>query len=207
MLELLVVSLIIAFRLIPVTDTPVILLIGWLSLRLRYLKWRDVGIRKPTNIPYTVIGGVLLGVSYWFFEVYVIEPFIESQTGTPVDLSQFEAVQGNLIYYLILLALAWTLAAFAEEMVYRGYLLNRFADLLGEQPWRWGVAVVLVALLFGAAHTYQGISGMIVVFIYAVVVGSLYLLSGRNMWLPIIFHGASDTIGITFLYLGLYPGL
>jgi len=33
--------------------------------------------------------------------------------------------------------------------------------------------------------------------------GVLYLKGGRNLWLPILAHGFSDTIGLVLIYLGL----
>jgi uncharacterized protein len=49
--------------------------------------------------------------------------------GKPPDLSNFPAVRGNLKLALVMIALIWILAAFGEELVYRGYLMNRVADL------------------------------------------------------------------------------
>jgi uncharacterized protein len=54
--------------------------------------------------------------------------------GSAGDLEVFRALRGDLRLTLLFLALAWTLAAFGEEMVYRGYLINRVADLLNRTP-------------------------------------------------------------------------
>ena len=35
-----------AHHLIPVSKTPELVLLGWISLRLRHLKWRDVGLAR-----------------------------------------------------------------------------------------------------------------------------------------------------------------
>jgi hypothetical protein len=33
----------------------------------------------------------------------------------------------------------------------------------------------------------------------------LYLVSGRNLWLPILTHGIIDTSSAVLLYLGVQP--
>ena len=50
-------------------------------------------------------------------------------TGETADLSSFRSLVGNLPATLGMLALVWTLAAFGEEMAYRGYVLERAAAL------------------------------------------------------------------------------
>ncbi len=203
--ELIIVSVIIGFRLVPVTDTPVIFLIGWMALRFRNLRWRDIGFQTPENWAKAIGTGTILACLYSPFEMFVLEPAIVSLTGKPLDLSQFAGVQGNFVNYLILLFIGWTLAAIIEEMVYRGYLMNRFSDLFGKTNLGWGLAVLITAFLFGMAHLYQGISGVILITFYGIFSGALYLFSKRNLWPVMIFHGVFDTIGITLLYLGIYP--
>ena len=39
------------------------------------------------------------------------------------------------------------------------------------------------------------------------VFGMLYLTGGRNLWLPILTHGFSDTIALVLIYFGLVPKL
>jgi len=36
------------------------------------------------------------------------------------------------------------------------------------------------------------------------VLGLLYLLARRNLWLPILTHGIIDTIGVLLIFAGLY---
>jgi len=35
------------------------------------------------------------------------------------------------------------------------------------------------------------------------VIGAPYLLSGRNVWVAVLAHGLTDTIGIVLLFFGL----
>ena len=62
--------------------------------------------------------------------------------------------------------------------------------------------VVLVTFLFGFGHSYQGLTGMIDTGIHGLLLGALYLASGRNLWACIIAHGVSDTVALIAVFLG-----
>jgi len=46
-----------------------------------------------------------------------------------------------------MIALLWVLAAFGEELVYRGYLMNRVADLIRGTRTGWIVSLFLISAL------------------------------------------------------------
>ena len=94
-----------------------------------------------------------------------------------------------------------------EEMVFRGYLTARVAELVGSSNRALAVAIVVTSAIFGLAHLYQGLSGVLGTGIAGLVFGAAYLASGRNLWCAIIAHGLMDTIGFVMIYLGVYPGL
>lgn len=148
-----------------------------------------------------------MGVVYQFFSLYLLEPLIVRLTGKPIDLSQFAPVKGNVFLLVLFLVLVWTLAAFGEELVYRGYLMNRISELAGGSSRAWALSVVVVSILFGVVHLSQGISGVATVVAAGLVYGGLYLWSGRNLWAPIIAHGVYDSVAVLLAFLGKYPGL
>jgi membrane protease YdiL (CAAX protease family) len=39
------------------------------------------------------------------------------------------------------------------------------------------------------------------------LLGGLYLALGRNLWIPILTHGFSDTIALALIVLDLVPSL
>ena len=192
---------------IPLSATPFLLLLGWLSLWQRGIGWRSVGLRRPPRWRDALLPGIGVGVVYQFFSLYLLEPLIVLLTGKPIDLSQFAPVKGNLFLLALFLMLVWTVAAFGEELVYRGYLMNRVAELVGGSTRAWALSLVVVSLLFGVAHLYQGISGVATVIAAGLVYGGLFLWSGRNLWAPIIAHGVYDTVAILLAFGGKYPGL
>src|SRR2546425_359102 len=123
------------------------------------------------------------------------------------DLEVFRALTGNLKLTLIFLALTWTLAAFGEEMVYRGYLMNRVADLLNRTRRAWIVSLFAVHIGFGLAHAYQGLTGIIDEGLMGLLLGLIYLRTGRNLAVPIIAHGIGDSIDFVLIFFGKYPGM
>lgn len=208
--ELLVAILIIVGGLvgiIPFSSTPFVLLFGWLMLWLRGVGWRDLGMRRPTSWRSTFLLGVAIGVGYQYFSLYALEPLLARVTGNLPDVSQFAPLIGNAFFLFLSLIVSWTLAAFGEELVYRGYLMNRVADLVGANRSGWVISLIAISILFGVSHLYQGTSGVIVITLHGLLLGALYLATGRNLWVPIIAHGVNDTVGFILIFLGKYPGL
>jgi hypothetical protein len=188
---------------VPTLTIP-FLLIGWISLRLRGLRWRDVGLRSPAlGWQKTVVIALVIAAVHQLFSTFVLVPVLQRATGQLIDLSLVDQIEGNPGMLALSLVVAWLLAGLGEEMVYRGYLLNRFADVLAGQPIRWFVGYLVVSLLFGWAHQYQGIIGMIDTFVSALVWGGLYFYAGRNLWLPVLAHGFFDTIAFFFAFFGI----
>lgn len=188
---------------VPLSLTIPLFLFGWLSLRVRGLQWRDVGLRSPVSWKKTIAIAVIVAAIHQLFSTFVLIPFLEQVTGQPIDLTLVEQIEGNLGMLAVGLVIAWLLAAFGEEMVYRGYILNRFADLLKPQSYHWLFGYLVSALLFAWIHQYQGIVGIVDTFVSAIIWGGLYLYSGRNLWLSILAHGFYDTIAFIFAYLGV----
>ena len=83
----------------------------------------------------------------------------------------------------------------------------RAADFLGSGTRAWVIAFIVVNVTFGLAHLYQGPSGVIQATVGGVLLGVLYLVTGRNLLAPILAHGIGNSIDFTVMYLGLYPGV
>jgi uncharacterized protein len=195
------------FDIVPVSETPFILLLGWVSLRLRGEGWRSVGLVRPDGWGRMILLAVVAAAGLQLLSTYVTEPLITLVTGQPTDLSRFKPLVGNVKLLVIFFLLIWTLAAFGEELVYRGYVMNRMADLGGRTRLAWALSLLAVSSLFGLAHFYQGPTGIVDTGITSLILGGLYFYSRRNLWLPILTHGFSDTIGLLLVFFNLVPGL
>ncbi len=208
--ELVIVALIFvadARHLIPFSKTPFLLGFGWLSLWVRKTGWRHLGLTLYRSWKITLGMGIGAGLLLEALQLFVTQPLLIRLLGKQPDLEDFRPLTGNLKLTLIFLALTWTLAAFGEEMVYRGYLMNRVADLLHRTRGAWVISLLAVHVGFGLAHTYQGVTGAIDEGLMGVLLGLIYLRTGRNLAVPIIAHGVGDTIDFVLIFFGKYPGM
>jgi uncharacterized protein len=193
---------------IDYSSVPWMLLVAWLFLWWRGPGWRGVGLRLPPQPLRTVLIGIALGVGYQFLGLYAVEPLIARMTSGEIpDVSMFRFLIHNPEGLAFYLALSWTLAAFMEEMVFRGYLMARVAELWRVSERGWIIAALITSVLFGAIHMYQGLSGMIATGLTGFVFAGAYLATGRNLWVSILAHGFMDTAGFVMMYYGVYPGV
>lgn len=196
-----------AYGLVPITQTLFLVPLIWLMLRLNGERWSQIGFARPKNFGWAIAVGVLAGVLIELFAVYVTTPLISSFFGTEPDYSEFKEIRGNLMLLVIFLGLSWTLAAFGEEICFRGFLMKRLALVFGESRVAWLVALLLSSILFGWGHTEQGVSGWIQEGLSGFILGVLFLSVKRNLVVPIVAHGVSNTLAFILIYLGRYPGL
>jgi membrane protease YdiL (CAAX protease family) len=196
-----------ARHLIFFSKTPYLLVFGWISLRVRGLRWRSVGLTRNRSWTKTLALGLGAGLLMELLELGVTQPFLARVLGKLPDLSEFHALHGNLKFLLVLIVLAWVVAAFGEEMVYRGYLMNRVADLFNRTRAAWVISLLVVHIGFGFSHIYQGWTGAIDEGLMGLLLGLIYLRSGRNLAVPIVAHGVADTIDFLLIFLGRFPGM
>jgi len=206
--ELIVVALIFvadARHLIPFSKTPFLFVFAWISLRVRRVTWQSIGITRYKSWGATLDTGLLAGLILEAFQLFVSQPFLIHVLHKNPNLEDFRDLIGNIRLTLIFLGLTWTLAAFGEEMVYRGYLMNRVADFFGRTRRAWIISLIVVHVGFGLAHAYQGITGILDEGLSGLLLGIIYLRTGRNLSVPIIAHGMGDTIDFVLIFLGKYP--
>jgi uncharacterized protein len=205
----LVVSLVVAdtYGLVFFSKTPYLLALGWISLRLRGVGWRGVGFTVPAGWRRAVALGTVAGILLEILSSFVVEPTLARLFGRTPDLSDFRPLVGNATLLVVVLVANWTLAAFGEELVYRGYLMNRVAGLAGGSTRAWVASLVLVSALFGWAHVDQGLTGQVQAAIDGLNLGLLYLGTRRNLLVPVVSHGVSNSLAFVLIYFGHYPGL
>lgn len=183
----------------PILGVGLPLLAATGFLHRQGLSWRDLGF--PRRMP---LGRFLFLTSFALAGVLVVTSLVAAPLmrwlGTsPPDMGLLvDLIEGDRVNYLLfLLPIGWGTAAFGEELLMRGFLLNRFAALFGTV---WGL--VLQAVLFTLGHAYQGIAGMANVFVIGLVLGIVSVRAGGNLWPAIAAHGLIDTLGLTLIYLG-----
>ena len=76
------------------------------------------------------------------------------------------------------------------------------ADVCKRSRVGYWIGVVIVSVLFGYGHYYKGPAGILDSGMAGALLGSAYMLTGRNLWTSILAHGFIDTFGVTALYFG-----
>ena len=185
----------------PFSVFRLVLLLGLAtqSLWIRGLGWSDLGLRRPAVLGRTVLQAIVGALIILFTVRFLIVAVAVWLTETPLDLSAL-GEPGDTRALAMWMAQAWSLAAFGEEMVFRGYLMSRITDLVGNT--RIGLAIALTAssVAFGIAHAYQGPAGVVATGTIGCLMGLLYLYGGRNLWTVILCHATVDTVGLLAIY-------
>lgn len=178
-----------------------------LFMKLRGATWRGLGLKLPKgprDLGLTLGLALLAVVSVIGFLAFV-NPLIGTYFGleaAPDATARFEFFLGKPLYFIsYLVGVVWIGAAIGEELLFRGFLLNRLGDLFGGSKASLVVALVVHAVIFGALHAYQGLPGMIGTGVAALIFGSIYLGSKRRLVPVILGHGIINSIGLTAYYL------
>ncbi len=142
-----------------------------------------------------------------FLELFATQPLVVALTGKYPDLCVLRELVGNVPMLPIAVGASWLLAAFGEELVWRGYVLNRMLDFIGRTGLGWLLSVAVVSVVFGLAHAYQDWTGISENRIDGALLAGLYIGCGRNLFAPIVAHGVTDTIDSLIIFSGHYPGM
>jgi uncharacterized protein len=194
-------------HLIRINKTPYLFLLAWISIRLRGLRWKSFGWGLYRTWAQTLALGLALGIGMELLELFVTQPLLVRLLHKWPDLTTFRLLIGNSKLFALSLLFAWVFAAFGEELVYRGYLMNRVADLFGGTAASWRASLIVTSIVFGLAHFGQGRTGEIENVVDGLLLGGAYLLCGRKLAVPILAHGIQDTVDFLLIFLGKYPGM
>lgn len=177
------------------------LLAHWI-LKKQGRSWSDVGFRRKdfglSLIAFSLVAavGLLVGTS-------IAGSLMAQLINTTPDLSKFDILRGDIAALIVGLILVWTTAAFGEELLFRGFLLNEIARWTSRSikgPLALILALLLSSVLFGIAHSYQGLAGMILTGVAGAGFGAVYLIRNKKLWAAILTHGLYDTIAFLLVF-------
>jgi uncharacterized protein len=198
-----------------------ILMLGWVAfgLRLRSVPFRSLfghmtrglrGLGLDLGIAFLFWMGSLmilgtLGI-LWTGVAMAIEHRLPDRAGRSIEptpgekqtirmLEELAPSNGKEVACWMFLCV---IAGLIEEAVFRGYLQRQFT------AWAHGgiaAGVIFSALLFGAAHGYQGVRNMVLLAVFGVLFSLLAILR-RSLRAGIFAHGWHDMIaGLTLTAL------
>jgi len=158
------------------------------SIDRLFFTWYDISLGLLIGIavfPLLAIVGVFLSaMQRKFFPNY--KPWREEKARKII----FGSLPKSRNKARILLSIASLKAAIFEELFFRGYLLNNLLLLLPPV-----FAIIIQAIVFGAGHLYQGVFNAILPFIYSILLGVAFFLTG-SLTIVVLAHFVSDTIGL-----------
>jgi hypothetical protein len=189
------------FHKVP-NEVPILVVLGLLSFAIRERSFRPMGFSMPSFWKKTILIAIAAAVIRILVGQLVIDPTTAHFWPAAKAAKGMNEIAGNWKVALQWLALIWTFAAFGEEISYRGYLMNRAADLGARSKLAYAFAIPAMAVLFGYGHYYKGPAGIIDSGFAGVVLGITFLVSGRNLWACILAHGLIDTVAVVCLFMG-----
>src|SRR5437667_2168868 len=183
------------FHIVP-NEVIILSVLGLISIRLRDGRWSGMGFKRPGSWRRLLLIAMAAAALRILVGQFLIEPVIGFFWPKPTAPALANEISGNVKIALVALLLVWTFAAFGEEIAYRGYLLTRAADIGRRSAAAYWIGIVLVSILFGYGHYYKGASGVVDSGVAGLILGTVYMLAGRNLWACILTHGFIDTFAV-----------
>ena len=189
------------FHIVP-NEVIVLSVLGFISMRLRDGGWFAMGFKRPASWRRILLIALVAAILRILLGQFLIEPVTGLLWPKPSPPALANEITRNVKIAFVGLLLVWTFAAFGEEIVYRGYLLTRAADVGKRSELAYWIGILLVSILFGYGHYYKGAAGVIDSGVAGVILGSAYMLAGRNLWASIFAHGFIDTFAVIDAFFG-----
>lgn len=123
-------------------------------------------------------------------------------TGVPEssDMSNYDYLKDNIWMLLLTLSGVYIVASFGEEVIYRGFLINRISELGLSSKMGKIITVILSATIFGLAHYSWGLMGIVQTTFMGLALGFSYIYLKKRIWVLIFAHAYMDTILMLQLY-------
>ncbi len=177
----------------PPIGAAIVVLWVWLSRT----PWRDIGYVRPRSWIGAIVIGIAFGVALKLLMKAVVMPLLGAPPVNPV----FSYMTNNPTALAEFAVYAIIGAGWGEETVFRGWLFERLGKLFGTDAAAKALIVVVTAVLFGAAHWQQGLPSMEQAAIIGLLVGTLFAITGRLVWL-MITHAAFDLTAAVIIFFG-----
>ena len=147
---------------------------------------------KSLGVAVIILVGTI--VSILIFEAF-LRDLIFTEPESVSTLESLNEQEDYLSYFFSIIIFVW-IESFLEELQDRGFALNRWESLLGKLPLATVFAVLFQAAVFGFRHSYDFSPRSITTGLIGLVFGTVYVLTGRNLWPLIIAHIILNTMSM-----------
>jgi membrane protease YdiL (CAAX protease family) len=178
--------------------------IAYWGLRVKKTPLRQVlGEKRPGAKEFFVDAGI--AAAFWFVAMIVLATIGILLRGLHMESAQKQISQlapSTIVEGAMWIALSVS-AGVCEEFIFRGYLQQQFTRVSG-QLW---VGVMVSSLLFGAAHGYEGIAGMLMITLFGALFSMLAIRRGslRAGMIAHAWHDIFSGIALSILKLLKVP--
>jgi len=196
-----------SLRFLGVPDVGTITMVVGLALVFGLLRFRGqsagvigLNVLPPTRQLLAETGRLLpwFAVAWLVGGLIGIDLYGQPQASTAVTLLP----ESFFLAFLDVTLITRVLIGFGEEVVFRGFVLQRLLCLTGEEKSGKIMACAPQAVWFGALHASQGGAGMIMTGFIGFAFAWFYLSRAeRNLWPLILLHGATDSIVLSASWL------
>lgn len=183
----------------------------YIGLRVRGQTWEHFGLRVRFA-GLRALGGmalqsiIVLAIALGAFVAGTLVMANVTSAPQNADMSGYNYLQGNLPMLLLALAGVYIVSSFGEEVIYRGFLITRLAEIGHHGTVARFIAVVTSALVFGLAHFSWGLVGVVQTVFMGFALGVAYLVTKRNLGVLILAHAYIDTLLLVQMYGAAPPG-
>ncbi len=185
----------------------VMLILIWTGIKYRGETLRSIGlaIERPqlSAAGWTVLKSIPILV--FAVAAFILGSIIMANIvgiPEPADMTKYNYLKGNLPMLVLSLAGVYIVSSFAEEVIYRGFLITRLEELFGGRTRMATVAAItLSAVIFGFAHFEWGAMGIGQTTLMGAALGISFLFTGRSLWPLILAHCYMDTLLLVQLFL------
>jgi uncharacterized protein len=160
---------------------------------------RNIGLVRPDSWLSGLAIGTALGLAQKFLMKAIVLPLLGAPALNPIfgDLAGNPGRAVFLVFYVLIGA------ALCEELVFRGYLLERLGKLLGGSTFAQIGAAILSTALFAALHFQQGIAGIENAAVGGLIAAAVYFVNRKRLWTVIVMHAAFDLSSLALIYFHL----
>lgn len=160
----------------------------------------EIGFRRPPRlwtVPLWAIGILAAYIAGQALIPLLISNII--QLPAP-DVSRHNNIYQNLPAAIAMVLILPLTASIPEEVIYRGFLMDRFTRIFGATRTGTFLTILAQGLIFGSVHFQWGVGGMIVTTIMGMIWGTAYVLCKRNLWIVIAAHSLGHILFVVQLY-------
>lgn len=162
-----------------------------------------LGLARPKRWSTAILFGFLGLIGVYALVVIIISVLISIGLMAAPEPSEVGIVSGPnpAISLTATLILMWINAAFFEELIFRGFILQKCANAIGKGIVSGIIGAAISAGLFGLLHyPSQGLTGVVITGVTGFFLGILFLLTKRNLTSVVITHGLINTVSIVASY-------